>query len=414
MREPGARVVNSSTGRRMSTQQIEALYRRLENEGRREQAQAEVAKMEADLAEQLACWRDMPSVLKLRSYHEALKPQPLRFDRPSPDAPNLALEREELKHRIQTHVEASVPNASVLAPTGVAMLSLTVSIMLASVGGAKTPIIAIAATTLYWMAAAIGFIGTVTAVVVYWRSGHRRNVVVAQALQARLDAEWPARESDVRSRHEAAVMHVYRERERAQTLWSESERKRIEWAKRLLDGDVEAIETTVSDSLQDLDFPFEAKAEFALNGSTEGFLHIDLPEIEDVLPEVRHQVLNDGRIKEVKRPEVERNTEYTELCCGVGLLMAAATFAAAPTMNVVQVAAYTQREQKGRAKGQVLDEYVYVATIPRTLFTAINAKSLDATATLRGVAKMEQQANRRLKKLPPRELPIWVSDFADQ
>lgn len=412
LQQPGARIVNANTGRRMSPQQIDALYRRLEKEERREQALAEVAKLEEDLAEQMACWRDMPSVLSMRSCREALKAQPFKFDRSIPSPPDFAVERENVKARTAAIVESNTPSASILGPAVAGMTGLSIGVVVASLAAAKRPVVPIDPGILMLTAMSSVAAGLIAAGVLHWRSSQLRRRLVVEGVEARLQEEWAMQERELRLRHEAATARYRDDRERAEAAWSKREGERVRWVQRLMDGDVEAIEAAVTDSLQDLDFPFEATAEFALNGSTEGYLHIDLPEIEDVIPMVRHQVLSDGRIKEVKRTEVDRHTDYVELSCGVGLLMAATTFSAAPTMDRVHIAAYTQREKKGRKKGQIADDYVYVVTLSRQPFMTMSARTVDATATLRAAGMMEQAANRSFKALPTKSLPAWVGEFS--
>lgn len=419
IRDPRAKVVYRGSGRKLSPQQIEALYRRLANEERKEQAQAEVDKMEAELAEQLACWRDMPTVPSPDDYRAALKQQPFKFGQQAPTPPSLATVRDDLETLVRTAVEAEVPQPSALPPAGVGIGALAGAAALVLLGGASGTVAANADSTAAGVASAglllsggaVALVGIVAAIVLHTVRRSRRTATVGKETRSRADVAWPAREAEVNAAHADALATFERTRAEAEARWLDSERMRIAWAARLLAGDAEAVEEAVTDSLQDLDFPFETQADFGLETAQEGYLHLDLPEIEDVVPTTRHRVLADGRLKETKRDEAERNEEYTELVCGVGLMMAAAALAAAPTLTVVHIAAYTQREQKGKAKGQIDDDYVYVASIARGMFTGFDAKTVKAAASLRRLGRMEQQANLRLKKLAAKELPGWVAEF---
>lgn len=419
IRDPRAKVVYRSSGRKLSPQQLEAAYRRLASEARREQAQAEVDQMEADLAEQLGCWRDMPSLPGQDDYQAALKPQPFAFGRAAPSEPDLASVRGALEADLRESVDIEIARPSLFPPVAIGASGLLASGVLLVVGGATGTVAANTEASTAGLASAGFLLGAVTlgvfslvaAVVVHWvRSSSRARGVTKEAL-ARADATWPGREAEVLRAHAEALAGFARERAEAETAWLDGERTRIVWAARLVGGDVEAIDEAVSESLQDLDFPFETAAEFAVETAHEGFLHLDLPEIEDVVPTTRYRVLSDGRMKETKRGEAERNEEYTELVCGVGLMMAAAAFCAAPTLVTVQIAAYTQRAQKGKAKGQIDDDYVYVAAIPRAAFDGLDSKTVSAAALMRRLARLEQQANLRLKKLATKELPAWVGEF---
>lgn len=421
IRDPRAKVVYRGSGRRLSPQQLEAAYRKLANEERKEQAQAEVDKMAADLAEQLNCWREMPNLPSMEDYRAALKVQPFVYAPKPPVAPNLANARADLDIQTRLEVDGATPPVATTAPILLATGGVMGGLLLALLGGATgtvaasegVPAAGYASAGLILLSVALGGVAVVAAAGLHWLRRSRRTAAVDTEAARQSEAAWPERERALLDGHAAAVAAFQRDRGAAEAEWLEAERARIVWASRLMAGDVEAIEGSVTDSLQDLDFPFETQAAFGVENAQDGYLHLDLPEIEDVVPTTRQRVLGDGRLKDVKRDESERNAEYGELVCGVGLMMAAASFAAAPTLSVVQIAAYTQREQKGKAKGQIDDDYVYVASIPRTLFDGFDAKSVKATSLLMRTARMEQQANFRLKKLPTKEIPGWVREFQD-
>jgi hypothetical protein len=413
MRDPRAKVVYRGSGRALSPQQLEAHYRRLADAERKDRAQAEVDQMEADLAERLACWRDMPKVPGTEVFRAALRQQAFVDPNPAPTPPDLAAARSDLEAASRDEVERQTP-----APPALGWAVTLAGGLVASVLG-----VALASVLVVQGVEAVGLVlgavgvavGLSAAVAAYFLRAAafaRRAAAVDEAVLARTTAEWPTREASLQAAHQSAVEAYQVAYCDAEAEWFEVERQRIVWASRLLAGEPEAVEDAVVASLEDLDFPFETQAEFAVESGSEGYLHLDLPEIEDVVPSTRHRVLADGRLKETKRDEAERNEEYAELVCGVGLMMAAAAFAAAPTLSVVQVAAYTQREQKGKAKGQIADDYVYVASVPRSGWDTFDPKNVRATASLRKLGRLEQQANLRLKRLGAKELPSWVAGFA--
>lgn len=88
LRNPGSNVVYTGSGRKLSSQQVEALHRRLALEEWRQGAQAKIDKMEADLADQLNSWREIPNIPSDADYQAALKIQPFRYDGPEPSPPN--------------------------------------------------------------------------------------------------------------------------------------------------------------------------------------------------------------------------------------------------------------------------------------------------------------------------------------
>ena len=132
--------------------------------------------------------------------------------------------------------------------------------------------------------------------------------------------------------------------------------------------------------------------------SATAFVDLDLPEIEDVIPETRLTVLKSGATKETKRKTEERNGAYVRLVGGICLAVAATAFAAAPTVAFVVIAAYTQRKKRGGA--DIEDAYVIEARIPREAIAAMNAKS-DAPldVLVRCQTRVDPAANLGLKKI---------------
>jgi hypothetical protein len=150
------------------------------------------------------------------------------------------------------------------------------------------------------------------------------------------------------------------------------------------------------------------QAEIGLADAETVYVHLDLPEIEDLIPETSPRVLKDGRIKQVKRKKPERNHAYARLATGLAFMMGAATFATAPTVHTVRIAAYTQRKQ--RRSHLVEDAYVYEVAVPRPVYAAVdmsNVDPLELLATLE--SRMKPKSNYELTKLEP---PTWAAEFA--
>lgn len=409
VRDPHASVVYRGSGRRLSVQQLEAAHRRLANEERKQQAQAEIDRLEAELKEQLACWRDLPNLPSAADYQAAMHVQRFAYPGHPPRAPDMGAARAALDSAVLAQVESSTSPARLGTTYAVAGAGILCG---AAVGlGGHMSGVAVARPLLIVVGLGIAVAGVLGGLAIRWVRARRRASFIEGEAARQAEIAWPQRAGQVAEAHAAAVASFERSRAEAEAVWLEAERARIAWASRLLAGEVEAIHAAVSESLEDLDFPFETVAEFAVETPREGYVHVDLPEIEDVLPETRFRVLADGRMKEVKRDAAERNAEYCELVCGVGVMIAAAAFAAAPTMSSVFIAAYTQREQKGKAKGEIGDDYVYAAAIDRRSLEGLDAARLNATMFMMRTAKMEQQANLRLKKLPAKDLPRWVADL---
>jgi hypothetical protein len=404
--------VYRGSGRKLSPQQLETAYRRLAEQERREDAQAEVDKMEADLAEQLNSWRDMPNLPSKEDYQASLNIQPFAYDAQEPPPPNYQSELITLESTICTALEKEVAPVSKTIPTIIVIFSFLAGIALA-IFSSKIDGAEITGSATLVAASIISLGGAGVGVTVYAIKKRSRQRRLDMEASKRAVERWPGKEQQLRSSHEASIREYNKTKAEAERSWLDQERERVAWASKLLAGDEATIEEAVSQTLADLDFPFETQAEFAIADAHSGYLHVDLPEIEDIVPGTRHCVLRNGRLKEIKHNEIEHNTEYVNVACGIGIMMAAASFAAAPTLQTIGIAAYTQRQQKSKNKGQVDDDYVYFVSIPRTAFTDFDAKSVNPTnffmVTLS--ACMEQQANHRLKKLPSKAFPDWVREF---
>lgn len=163
----------------------------------------------------------------------------------------------------------------------------------------------------------------------------------------------------------------------------------------------------MGDSLSDLDFPFETECIVGVSESDHVFLNLDLPEIEDVISEHAYRVLKNGTIRQTARKRSQRFREYASLVAGLAVLMAATAFAAAPTVNVVSLGAYTQRKKRG----QIVDDYVIDMSVTRDQF-----ENMDDPQTadpipfiLRCGANFRQKQSLELSSLDP---PKWACEFA--
>jgi hypothetical protein len=76
--------------------------------------------------------------------------------------------------------------------------------------------------------------------------------------------EWPKKQLELDTAHSNTSMKYERRRLEAEKNWIDEENRRSAWAKRLVDGDVEALEDAVADTMTDLDFPFEATCDVAI------------------------------------------------------------------------------------------------------------------------------------------------------
>lgn len=209
--------------------------------------------------------------------------------------------------------------------------------------------------------------------------------------------------------HSNALAEYERRRLEGEKNWVDEEQKRSAWAKRLVEGDVEALEDAVADTMTDLDFPFEATCDVAIQEDRTVCLHVDLPEIEDVIPETRGQVLKDGHVRQVKRTVSEKNGGYAHLVTGLALFIVNETLVVSPALQTVRIAAYTQRKKRGSQ--EQTDTYVYDITLSRNQIESIDFATVEPASFVAARAIVfEQKSNLELKAL---RRPSWTLDFEE-
>jgi hypothetical protein len=395
--DPNSVVVYVGSGRKLSAQQLQAAHRRFSEAERRQQAELEVRAAEERLTDTLNCWRDMPRIPSAEGYRSALDLQPFSFDEVPPEPPNANVEIERLRESLDGIVRSENPPP--FSATGLPWLAaLVLAATMAGVahGVGQLGLLALGLP----LAAAVGYVISALAT-------RRYDARIAAAVSAKLAASWPVRAKALADAYQANLERFVQRRAAALDAWQTAEEARIAFIRRLFHGDLDAIEEAVNDSLSDLDFPFETEAEVAAADSETLYVHLDLPEIEDLIPAVRHQVLKDGRVKEVARKKAEQHEPYAGLVTGLALMVASASFAAAPTMAIVHVAAYTQRKQRGSQA--IDDDYVYFVAIPREEIEQLVPQTVDPVAMLsRLQGRLEQTSSFELKKLKP---PPWAAEF---
>jgi hypothetical protein len=186
--------------------------------------------------------------------------------------------------------------------------------------------------------------------------------------------------------------------------WLSSEQDRIAQLKQLLDGHLPSIEHFVCQGIEHLDFPFEAECHVAIDDEDHVLVDVDLPEIEDVVPEFRYSVLKNGNIKETKRKIAERNDAYAHLVTGIAFTVAATAFAMGPSVQKVTIAGRTQRKE--RESFDAVDIYVYEVKFSRTVFDSIEPLNLDPVQAMQRLpSRISYSASGSLKKVAA---PDWV------
>jgi hypothetical protein len=256
-----------------------------------------------------------------------------------------------------------------------------------------------------------GLVALVLAPVVLWLEiSARWRHQLREKVDSWLTAQWPTRWTELIQAHERALAEHYARRQEAEADWDARERDRVEWAQRVRVGDPDTVETALAETLSDVDFPFETDCAVAVTDAETAYVLLDLPEIEDVIPETRPKALKDGRVKQVKRTKAERFADYAQLAAGLAVLLARTAFSAGPTLQTVHVAAYTQRRH--RSSGTLRDDFVYEVRFSRQEVAAVDQDDVDPLELIsRAQSRISVASSGELKKIAA---PEWLDLIASE
>lgn len=371
---------SATTRSRASTELAQARREAQYQEGRRA-AEAEESKVR-DIVED---WRKMPDIPDRSVIEAALQPRPYSANT-APPFPDLKLEERKLRSEIRREIAAQHAKL----PLYVALAVLVTGLVLTG-------------ATKQGAFGAIALLGFVLYVPVW---GIKRYLRISRRAREQADARWSDMERDIHAGHQAALHEHHEHESETKRNWEQLEAERIAATQQLLTGNREAVDDAVQAVLEELDFPFEATcAASALAGHTV-VVAVDLPAIEDIIPEVRFKALKNGTIKQVRRSRRERNDAWRHLVLGIALQIGRTVCAAAPSIQVVKVAGYTQRRQRS---GVVADEWVYELVVDRHFLADLRPDTVDPSSILRlPNVRVIPGSDGDLKKIPP---PAWVEDL---
>lgn len=355
----------------------------------REQAKAAVTAQSEAQAERIAqehfdivnAWRDAPAIPVATDFQNALQRSPF-----VPSALPEALSDAAIEEQLRAELRTTVPQPTSRAWLGVAVACLVGFIVLRlepQLGWTTLCLLPVFA----WLQLRSRGQATVDTLI-----GHRANELL------------PERIRNARLEHAHQIELATAANARRKQEWDTLENDRIGWATRIVAGDREALEEALGDTLEDLDFPFETSCKVAVPNSNAAYVLLDLPEIENVIPEKKPKVLKSGLIKMVKRSATERNEAYAHLATGLAILIARATFGVGPTLEVVNVAAYTQR-RNGRT-GLVQDDFVYEVALSKQTVAITDMMTIEPVGFLSSAnARLNKSANGTLKRITE---PAWI------
>lgn len=321
---------SSSSNNRQSVQRQNAEYRRQQNEAVRINAENEVARLESEKRDIVEHWREMPIIPSNQDFHQAMLPQDFVFDAKSPDAPNEQMERKKLleKSVLEARKAVHLPNKNTLIVVAIIIALLTIYSTYNVIFG----ILCVAG----W-----AFLNT------------KANKISTDLF----NQKWGLVQQELLTNYNNDVNAYEQQKSLAKTQWQSDEKNRVDFFKKLVNGDQDTVNMAVSDAIEQMDFPFEAACSVSLESIEKAFISVDLPEIEDVIPEVKRKVLKNGQIKESNRTKKEKNDDYLILVAGLAVLIARTAFSATPTLQCVVIGAYTQR--RNAKTGQIIDAWVY-------------------------------------------------------
>jgi hypothetical protein len=368
-----------------ATRRANAGIARAQRETQYEEALREVEAAESKIRDVVEAWRKMPDIPEHAVIEMALQPRPYSAI-PEPLFPDLKVQEQTLRKQARREVAARYS----MRPLYIALATLVGGFVLTGV-------------TDEGAFGALAVLGVPIYLSVW---GLRRYAKISRQARHEANAKWAEAERDIHASYESAI-HEHRQHEaERKNNWDHLERERIGGLRRLLAGDRETVDEAIQAVLEDLDFPFEATCTAsALSGDTV-VVAVDLPELEDIIPEIRLKALKDGSVKEVRRSQRDQRDAWRHLVLGIALQLGRTICAVAPTVQHIKVAGYTQRRQRN---GTIADDWVYDLALARHFLTSLHPENVDPSAVLRlPHARVLPTADGNLKKIPA---PEWLGDL---
>jgi hypothetical protein len=370
---------------------LAAEQQRLAREKRLQQSVALIDEYESKQWDIVNCWRRLIDLVPKSAYEEASELRPFEHQELPPAAPNMQEARMQLAVEIraaQLKVEPVPRVLQLCVIAGSLVPALFVHLLLNGFLGI------ISASLLY-----LGTVFVAWKALTWWWSQEFAEKVKAETVK-----RWPERESQINRQHRRNLDEFEKRRAAAEERWFQAELERTEWTRRLVSGDVDALNEAVTASLSDLDFPFETYCKTYVLNSELVLVNVDLPEIENVISDKSMHLRQDGNIAEKSRNQSERYQEYAQLVAGLVVLLATTACSAAPTVSRVAIGAYTQRMKQGK----VVDDYVVVSSFERSNLESVEELRLcDPIRLIKRIGgTIEQTQHGKLKSI---DSPDWDS-----
>lgn len=170
---------------------------------------------------------------------------------------------------------------------------------------------------------------------------------------------------NIEQRFREAFCEWENEKEQVDRQYLEDFELRKQFARRLIDGDSDAICEAFDDWISSCELPVEININYEVDSITKNLLiDVDLPEIED-LPETYMTKTDSGKLKEKKKTQADRRDEYATCVFGLAVFISANAFNLSPEIKQILISGYTQRRDK---EGKLKDDYIYSLIFSRNIF----------------------------------------------
>jgi len=181
----------------------------------------------------------------------------------------------------------------------------------------------------------------------------------------------------------------------ASVAWMQKKREfdaqmaeRRNFIEKLIHTDVAAMETFLSENLQDIAWPRETAVDFDIsNAGAVIQLDVDLPELED-MPTQFAAVPSRGlklSVKEMAASKVQML--YSDHVYSITFRLIGEVFAALPTAQLVVLSGYSQRRSK--ATGQLSNEYLVSVKVARADWQQVDFKGLESIEAVSALARFD-------------------------
>jgi hypothetical protein len=225
------------------------------------------------------------------------------------------------------------------------------------------------------------------------------------AVRKEVPAAWPERVALIQADFERRTLEYQQALADEAAAWEEAETKRVDWVARLLAGDVEETHHTLGEVLGGLQLPFKLNCAYFLRDSQTVYLQVELPVLDEVIPENRTKVLKSGETREVRRSKAERFADYAWLASGGCLFLTAEIFSYLPRAETVRVSAYANRLRE--RESDPIDSYLLDVPFQREAFVEFRRREQNLFAFIaRQGGRLKQNADGGLERI---EAPSWIA-----